>query len=188
MEEERKVVAWQAARHQYGPGKLHEVDLECDPPSDLTGGLGGCATRLLCGRRLDETPGHLIVVRLVASKVDCIGCRQRYRTRTEWNAQQADWEARQEKYRRESAQRSAEWWDWYHAYLQSSEWQDKRQRVLERDEHVCRGCGLWPATQVHHLTYQRVGHEMLFDLVAICDRCHDKIHATERDIERERPF
>lgn len=41
---------------------------------------------------------------------------------------------------------------------------------------MCEGCLERPATQVHHLHYQRVFDECLFDLVAICDRCHAKCH------------
>jgi len=48
--------------------------------------------------------------------------------------------------------------------------------VLERDLRLCQGCRQRPATQVHHQTYRRVGREMLFDLVAVCDECHDAIH------------
>jgi hypothetical protein len=65
-------------------------------------------------------------------------------------------------------------WNWYARYLACSDWAALRQQVLARDEHTCR-CGE-PATQVHHLTYARVGHERLTDLVAICDACHDLRH------------
>jgi hypothetical protein len=33
-----------------------------------------------------------------------------------------------------------------------------------------------PATQVHHLTYRRWRREREFDLVSICDACHEKEH------------
>ena len=69
--------------------------------------------------------------------------------------------------------------DWYHRYLQSPQWQRKRQLVLKRANGICEGCGLNKATQVHHLTYERIGDEMLFDLVAVCDQCHDEVHDSE---------
>ena len=68
------------------------------------------------------------------------------------------------------------WWDWYSEYLRSAEWAGRRAKVLARDGYRCRGCGDAPATQVHHLTYDRVGNELLFDLVSVCDRCHERCH------------
>jgi 5-methylcytosine-specific restriction endonuclease McrA len=69
------------------------------------------------------------------------------------------------------------WWDWYNLYLQCDEWQALRERVFERDGGICRhtGCGR-PAEQVHHLTYDRVGYELLSDLVSVCIPCHERTH------------
>lgn len=69
----------------------------------------------------------------------------------------------------------------YQLYLQSDAWQDKRRRVLERDRHKCRVCGE-KADNVHHLTYDRVYDESLFDLVALCRNCHEEYHVLERVI------
>jgi len=69
-----------------------------------------------------------------------------------------------------------EWWGVYKHYLTTPEWRERRRRVMQRAGHMCEGCGIQRATQVHHLTYKRVGREMLFDLVAICDECHEAIH------------
>lgn len=74
------------------------------------------------------------------------------------------------------ATEDAKWWAWYSSYLQSEQWLHKRELVLNRARGRCEGCGERRATQVHHLTYQRAGDEMLFDLAAICDHCHDRIH------------
>ncbi len=68
------------------------------------------------------------------------------------------------------------WQDWYAAYLLTPQWRAKRAKVLERDKYVCAGCGAARAEEVHHLTYDRVGREMLFDLVAVCAACHRSIH------------
>jgi len=73
-------------------------------------------------------------------------------------------------------ERQAEWMRRYNGYLETGQWQRIRQAVMERDGWTCQGCRRARATQVHHLTYRRVGSEMLFDLVAICDECHRKIH------------
>lgn len=52
-------------------------------------------------------------------------------------------------------------------------------RVLERANHVCEGCGVNAATEVHHKTYKNVGNEFLFELVAICRPCHQRYHADD---------
>ncbi|WP_368217655.1 HNH endonuclease [Blautia obeum] len=45
-----------------------------------------------------------------------------------------------------------------------------------RPEAKCRN-GL----QVHHITYQRLGHEDIYnDLVSLCPGCHKKIHSYYR--------
>ncbi|MFZ2488270.1 MAG: HNH endonuclease signature motif containing protein [Anaerolineae bacterium] len=68
------------------------------------------------------------------------------------------------------------WANWYKGYLGSKVWRDKRKLVLERARGNCEACQSAKATQVHHLTYARVGKEALFDLVAVCDSCHHDIH------------
>ncbi len=47
---------------------------------------------------------------------------------------------------------------------------------MERSGGVCEACGDAPAAQVHHLTYERIGRELLFDLAAVCLECHKKAH------------
>ncbi len=69
----------------------------------------------------------------------------------------------------------------YAEYLASPAWRRKRQQVLDRDGGICQGCRKKAATEVHHLTYVRFGGEMLFDLVAVCDDCHYRIHGSNHD-------
>lgn len=86
---------------------------------------------------------------------------------------------RSEVERRLDARRHAEkeeWDTWYAQYLETSEWKHRRQLVLKRASGICEGCGEAMAAVVHHLTYDRVGHEMLYDLVALCRNCHDRVH------------
>jgi 5-methylcytosine-specific restriction endonuclease McrA len=64
----------------------------------------------------------------------------------------------------------------YNKYLQSDDWKAKRGKVLERCDGLCEGCREAPATQVHHLTYNHVGDELLYELVGICDACHERVH------------
>lgn len=71
---------------------------------------------------------------------------------------------------------NAEWWAKYNLYLKSAEWQSKRDRVLERDRHICQACLRRDAFHVHHLTYKHVFNEPLFDLVSVCETCHRGLH------------
>jgi 5-methylcytosine-specific restriction endonuclease McrA len=64
----------------------------------------------------------------------------------------------------------------YGDYLRSDHWQDTRRRVLQRANGFCEGCLQRHATQVHHLTYAHIGAEFLWELVAICDICHSRVH------------
>ena len=75
-----------------------------------------------------------------------------------------------------ASHRGDEWWTWYRAYLESPEWRAQRQLVLQRANGTCEGCGTRRATQVHYTTYERAGAEMLWDLRAVCDDCHAKVH------------
>jgi hypothetical protein len=64
----------------------------------------------------------------------------------------------------------------YHEYLKTPQWAAKRQVVLERCQHLCEGCRSARAILAHHLTYAHVGRELLFELVGLCQSCHDLIH------------
>ena len=69
--------------------------------------------------------------------------------------------------------------DSYGDYLSSDIWKKKRNKVMERANGICEGCGDSPAVEVHHISYEHVEHEFLFELVAVCSECHDRIHATQ---------
>jgi len=64
----------------------------------------------------------------------------------------------------------------YSEYLLSDQWEYKRQKVLKRANYICESCLENQAIQVHHLTYKHVFKEPLFELVAICETCHDILH------------
>lgn len=68
------------------------------------------------------------------------------------------------------------WWEWYNEYLQSSIWKEKARKVMQRAKGLCEACLENQATQVHHLSYNHVGREPLFELVAVCNECHQDIH------------
>lgn len=94
--------------------------------------------------------------------------------REKWEADQAAYAA---QLRAEmEAEASAQFFSRYSEYLRSPEWIRKRNAVLKRDGYQCQGCLSARATQAHHLTYERVFHEMLFDLIAVCGPCHERLH------------
>lgn len=97
-----------------------------------------------------------------------------YRRRDElFRELQAEAMARDEAERGEA---DRAWWDRYHRHLNSVEWAWRRNSVLRRAGYTCEGCLNAKATQVHHLSYDMLGRELLFDLVALCERCHDAAH------------
>ena len=65
----------------------------------------------------------------------------------------------------------------YHEYLCTPHWQALRDMVLARCKGHCEGCGsVPPSLHVHHLTYERLGEELLGDLTALCPSCHAEVH------------
>jgi hypothetical protein len=90
-----------------------------------------------------------------------------------WEARNARYsELREAEYEAERRRRRRE----YDAHIRSAEWSILRSKVMRRAGGVCEGCGDRRPTQVHHLTYERFGREMLFDVAAVCDACHEAIH------------
>jgi hypothetical protein len=77
---------------------------------------------------------------------------------------------------RKQSSHDSDFWRRYNIYLQSESWKQKRLKVLKRANFVCEGCLHRKATQVHHLTYTHCFDEFLWELVAVCDECHNKIH------------
>lgn len=80
--------------------------------------------------------------------------------------------------------RDQAWGDLYRDYLKSQEWAIKRAKVMRRANYRCEGCGDKPAAEVHHLTYEHVTQEFLFELVALCGDCHERIHIKLGELKR----
>jgi hypothetical protein len=68
----------------------------------------------------------------------------------------------------------------YDDYIRSANWRKRADKALKRDQYVCQACGDARATEVHHLTYERLYEEPLFDLVSVCHDCHTKLHPEGR--------
>ena len=105
--------------------------------------------------------------------------------RERWKADEASaWTAYRDRRRR------LETGEWrakrarYYAYLKTDAWLDKSRRVVERDG-TCQACLRSPATQAHHLNYNHIYNEPLFDLVGVCARCHGMISRMDKQ-RRER--
>lgn len=65
----------------------------------------------------------------------------------------------------------------YQRYLASREWASKKEAIRARCEGFCERCGVRPYESTHHLTYERIGNELLEDLLAVCNWCHEFISA-----------
>lgn len=77
--------------------------------------------------------------------------------------------------------RESSFFNVHNAYLSSPAWQAKRKLVMQRAKEMCEGCGLNKATEVHHLSYRHHMNEFLFELVAVCGECHDRLHTPETE-------
>jgi hypothetical protein len=66
--------------------------------------------------------------------------------------------------------------DSYDDYLRSDHWQEFRKRY--RESHLpqsCLGCRS-ARYELHHHTYERLGKEILMDVMPLCRDCHEKVH------------
>lgn len=71
----------------------------------------------------------------------------------------------------------------YNQYITSAAWEAKKEERKKVDDYRCVCCGRSEehtrrGLQVHHITYERLGHENVYtDLCTVCGSCHKKIHA-----------
>lgn len=91
----------------------------------------------------------------------------------------------EQDYLRKRQNKDTEFWKGYDAYLKTEEWKEIRKKVLFRAQDICEGCRENHAIHVHHLSYEHVGNEFLFELVAVCKDCHDRIHEKDEIDEEE---
>ena len=71
--------------------------------------------------------------------------------------------------------------DRYQAYIASSKWRKKAERVKKRDNYQCQTCLETERLEVHHKTYEHLYHEPLGDLITLCSACHDAITSSIRE-------
>jgi len=160
--------------HQWGSGLVHEVDIERD--------------QTLCGKSPGGCPGTPFVGS--RAEITCKACKRSLAAKLRVAELRAQWASDDQRRQEDYAAARRQWWAAYDAYLMSAPWRAKRQRVLQRAAGLCEGCGETRATQVHHLRYPRdcapgsdewIAKEKLFDLAAICRRCHDDMHRRTTD-------
>lgn len=74
-----------------------------------------------------------------------------------------------------------QWSEAYRSYLQSPNWQTRREAALLRAGFSCELCGTKEPRrlQVHHRDYLRAFHETPTDLIVLCGRCHRKHHGRD---------
>jgi hypothetical protein len=68
----------------------------------------------------------------------------------------------------------------YGQYLRSQHWADKKAEYRASSmPQRCMACDA-PNYQLHHISYCRLGKELLSDLMPLCDDCHHKVHEYEK--------
>lgn len=71
----------------------------------------------------------------------------------------------------------------YVAYIASNAWKYKRETRKNLDNYRCNKCPRVNDLNVHHITYERLGDELMEDLITLCGHCHHTHHGLERSIE-----
>lgn len=68
-------------------------------------------------------------------------------------------------------------------FYKTAKWKRKREKILRRDEYLCRECVRYgkttEATTVHHINQLEHHPEFAlanYNLVSMCAKCHDAMH------------
>src|SRR3990167_1154822 len=64
----------------------------------------------------------------------------------------------------------------YEEYIKSERWQLVRKQILAFWDNRCALCYSEKRVHVHHRTYERLGFEIMTDLLPLCEGCHQKFH------------
>ena len=64
----------------------------------------------------------------------------------------------------------------YSEYLKTEGWKTRRAAAIKRAGNHCQVCKSPDRLEVHHNTYERLGHERAADLVVLCRSCHQTFH------------
>lgn len=64
----------------------------------------------------------------------------------------------------------------YYDYIKSIHWENVKNRYRKSKLKQNCVCGSFTRIVFHHLTYKRLGHERLWDIIPLCWDCHNKTH------------
>jgi hypothetical protein len=64
----------------------------------------------------------------------------------------------------------------YKRYLRSNAWAMRKNAYYKRFNRQCAACGIWKRIQLHHVSYDNLGHEPDQDLVPLCYKDHRNAH------------
>jgi len=67
----------------------------------------------------------------------------------------------------------------YQDYLQTKHWKSIRKAALRKARYRCQVCNSNKRLNVHHRTYENLGHEEECDVIVLCQECHEKFHEKE---------
>jgi len=73
----------------------------------------------------------------------------------------------------------------YHAYIRSESWRKKRLKRLKMDKFCCQfrvgrfKCGATTNLEAHHLSYKNLGNERFKELITLCHKHHEQVHAQQ---------
>ena len=68
----------------------------------------------------------------------------------------------------------------YASYLDSDHWKNIRRSYGQAwPDCRCLGCGS-SRYNLHHICYDRLGREFLYDMIPLCQTCHDLVHRTHK--------
>jgi len=99
-------------------------------------------------------------------------------------------------------------YDTYQEYLNSPEWNSKKEIILDKQERYKKGvyddnwrlvryiryfeceiCGkIVTDLNLHHKNYDNVGHEDCRDIIGVCRDCHYNIHLAWRVLKKKPPL
>lgn len=167
VEASRMVALLRAAPYEIR-GAVHQGKVHCIKEAERT----------YCGLQLRYTGGSIEPGG--REEITCKGCLRSLESAEQRQQDEKAWEQHRVELLEQRLERTREWWDRYREHLASPAWRAKRQKVLERAAGLCEGCRqalpTGSAVHVHHLTYEHLGDELLYELVALCVPCHQKAH------------
>lgn len=64
------------------------------------------------------------------------------------------------------------WREKYEQHIRSARWKNMKRDFRKLRGNKCERCGSGHNLELHHKTYERLGHELIKDLELLCSGCH----------------